>query len=259
MDGAVKLAVQLYFIVVGILHLVPDRFQRVGRRVLFGDPRLRRRQRARTLLIAVCRSEYETAHLQCRPVGGDVRRRQFHQQLRVLRDDHLLEVAARSGELVQVGRSVIVIDILLPEELVHAACLRQFQLAAAHGSRHLLRFGGHVDAELGSLLGDKAVESALRRMDGHRHLALGVGDGLYQRSHALARTVGFGRSVVIVFGKGAFAGGIEFIDAQMLVHLVDVVVGVRHRDDGAVLHEQGQFPQRRVEVVEDASALIKLA
>ena len=51
---------------------------------------------------------------------------------------------------------------------------------------------------------------------------------------------------------------VKLIDAQGRVYLADIVVGVGHRDNRAVFHEYGQFPDRSVEVVEDAVTLILL-
>ena len=51
---------------------------------------------------------------------------------------------------------------------------------------------------------------------------------------------------------------IKLIDAQGRVYLADIVVGVGHRDNRAVLHEYGQFPNRGIEVVEDTVALVLL-
>ena len=51
---------------------------------------------------------------------------------------------------------------------------------------------------------------------------------------------------------------VKLIDAQRRVYLADIVVGVGHRDDRAVFHEYGKFPDRSVEVVENAVALVLL-
>ena len=59
--------------------------------------------------------------------------------------------------------------------------------------------------------------------------------------------------------EGAVIVRIKLVDAQGAVYLVHVVVGIGQRDDGAALHEHRQFPQRSVEVVDDASALVHVA
>ena len=43
------------------------------------------------------------------------------------------------------------------------------------------------------------------------------------------------------------------------VYLVHVVVGVGQGNDGAALHKYRQFPQRSIEVVDDASALVHVS
>ena len=67
------------------------------------------------------------------------------------------------------------------------------------------------------------------------------------------------RAVVIVVGEGRFAVGVDLVGAEVGRYLRGIVVGLRHRNDAAALHEDGQFPQRRGVIVEDAAALVRVA
>ena len=69
-----------------------------------------------------------------------------------------------------------------------------------------------------------------------------------------------GGAVVVILGeRGVRRTGVEFVGAEALVDFRDVVVRLRHGDDGAGLDEDGEFPERGVELVEDASALVCLS
>ena len=67
------------------------------------------------------------------------------------------------------------------------------------------------------------------------------------------------RAVVIVVGESRFAVGVNLVSAEVGRYLRGIVVGLRHGDDAAALHEHGQFPERRGVIVEDAAALVRVA
>ena len=67
------------------------------------------------------------------------------------------------------------------------------------------------------------------------------------------------RAVVIVVGESRFAVGVNLVGAEVGRYLRGIVIGLRHRNDAAALHEHGQFPERRGVIVEYAAALVRVA
>ena len=66
-------------------------------------------------------------------------------------------------------------------------------------------------------------------------------------------------AVVIVVGESRFAVGVNLVGAEVGRYLRGIVIGLRHGDDAAALHEHGQFPERRGVIVEDTAALVRVA
>ena len=63
-------------------------------------------------------------------------------------------------------------------------------------------------------------------------------------------------TIVVIFRERAVARRIEFVDTQVLVDFLYIIIRVRHRDDRTGFHEYRQFPKRRGEVVDNAAACI---
>ena len=80
-----------------------------------------------------------------------------------------------------------------------------------------------------------------------------VGGGVF------AQAVKLGLAVIIIEGVMGFAVWIEFEDALGVVYLRYVVVRIYHRDDGASLHEDRQFPVGSLKLVDDSSTFIYMS
>ena len=96
-------------------------------------------------------------------------------------------------------------------------------------------------------------------MDGNRQVILfGIHIGFNQGRYGFLLAVSFRHAVIVILNGSGMAVRVKLIDAYGRVYLADIVVGVGHRDDRAVFHKYGQFPNRGIEVVEDTVALVLL-
>ena len=258
-DGGVQHSAEFDFIEIGIWNSVPRGLQGIGRRVF-----LRHRsiggsgQRAGRKAMLFSGFKPEPFHGKHRGGRRNIRRAQFHQQLRVPGNHLFLKIAPLRREPVQVGSPVIKINILPGLEILHGIRFRQINAVFPDFGGNPGRLLRHVDAELRSLLLLEAVEIPHRRMNGDGHVVLVVHPGFNQSADAFAGPVFFRHAVVVIHGEGSAAVRIKLVNAQVRINFRDIVARIRHGNNRAVFDEHGQFPQRRVNIIINLAALIQI-
>ena len=259
-DGGMNHAIHLYLIVVGIGLLIP------------GSHQLECLVRALAVLHRYLRGSEGTGgveqhigvihliaiHAELYVVGSDVGLRQSHINHRILADIHLLELAARCGEAVELRSLVEEPCISGFAEFIKRIHLGQLHALSANLRRQLLRHLAQIDAQLGSLVLLLPLEVARGLVDMYVETALlqgrgDVGGGVF------AQTVKLGLAVIIIEGVMGFSVWIEFEDALGVVYLRYIVVRIYHRDDGTSLHENRQFPVGSLKLVDDSSTFIYMS
>ncbi len=264
-DGRIEHVAELDLVIVGVLHLVPCGSYGICLYPLVVDGELRRIKLAVRRAKTVFGIEYESVDDHCLLAGRDVGFGEFYVYNGVFCDYLLREIAVGGGEAVHVGRGVVEPYVAALLELLARCGSRELHAAAVHRRGYALGLGGGVYAELGGLVGHESVETALCGVYGDNRAASPVvglftdGCRLDERRGELAAAVCLGFAVVVVFDERRISRGIKFVYASCFVDLRHVVVGIGHRDDRAVTHEQRQFPQRCVERVDYAVARVFVA
>ena len=85
----------------------------------------------------------------------------------------------------------------------------------------------------------------------HRRFEFGKGSFSFE--------IGLCLAVIVIESRLCAAFRINLKDAEVFLDFRWCVVGICHGDDGISFHQDGEFPERSIEVVDDASASIDVA
>ena len=181
--------------------------------------------------------------------GADIEaRRVLHLQV-----GHL--AAGRSPQ-VELGLGIVVEDIGFLGEVIDGRDLVDTHLLAVHEQGDALGMVLQVDDELRGFLALEACVVTFGRFHGNGQAAFVVEVADDMCRGALAAQVGLRATIVVVGGELRVAHRINIERARVRVDIVGVVMCVNSGDDGAATYEDGQLPQRRIELVENATALV---
>ena len=143
-------------------------------------------------------------------------------------------------------------------KLLACAHLGEFHLSITHRCCEFLRSLRHIDAQFRLLRFDKFGELSHGAVDVEReHLFLHR--RFEFRKGSFSFEIGLCLAVIVIESRLCAAFRINLKDAEVFLDFRWCVVGICHGDDGISFHQDGEFPERSIKVVDDASASIDVA
>ena len=162
-DGTIQHTVVLYLIIIGMVHLLPGRSQRVSPGILFRDLWFRSGQCPLADSQFFCWSKHITFHFQRHFIPCHIHCRQLDVHHRILHHLHTGHLTARSGKTVQLRSGFIIIYIFSLLQCLQRRHRSQFHFLPSDICRQFLRLCRHIEAEISSLFRHHSFKMTLRR------------------------------------------------------------------------------------------------
>ena len=253
-DSGIDLTIVFHFVVVGIFHRIPRRLERVSLSLTLLLVELRSSKFAVVYEKAIGGLKLKTFHCNTHRVFSDIGSCKFHEYLRIL-DDFAHTFFSSAHPTIEIRLRIVKPHVGALFKLLACAHLCEFHLSITHRCCEFLRSLRHIDAQFRLLHLDKfgelshgAVDVEREHLFLHRRFEFGKGSFAFE--------IGLCLAVIVIESRLCATFRINLKDAEVFLDFRWCVVRICHGDDGISFHQDGEFPERSIEVVDDASASI---
>ena len=246
-----------HFVVVGIFYNIPRRLECVSLSFALLLVELRSSKFAVVHEKAIGGLKLKTFHRHTHRVFSDIGGSKFYEYLRIL-DDFAHTFFSSAHPAVEIRLRIVEPHVGALFKLLACAYLCEFHLSITHRGSEFLRSLRYIDAQFRLLwfyklgeLSHGAVDVEREYLFLHRRFEFGKGSFAFE--------IGLCLAVIVIESCLCATFRINLKDAEVFFDFGRCVVGICHGDDGISFHQDGEFPERSVKVVDDASASIEVA